>query len=118
MDEHLEPGMHINAVGASHKAVMELDPNILARSRFFVDLAASARDQAGEMLRAIDAGILPADVDICEIGSVLSGALPGRTTAEEITVYKSLGIAAQDLAAMSYILREAEKMGVGTEIRM
>jgi ornithine cyclodeaminase len=95
----LKPGSHINLVGSSVVDSSEIDEAGVARGRFFVDLRASALNQAGELRRAVEAGIVGYDHIVAEIGEVIAGDDPGRRNGEEITIYKSLGLAAQDLAA-------------------
>lgn len=112
----IEPGVHINAVGASHKGAMEIAPDVLKVGRFFVDYLPSAMAQAGEMLAALDAGFIESAKDIDEIGNVLLRRTNGRTERKEITVYKSLGIAAQDLIAAKFVLEEATAQGLGTSV--
>jgi len=74
--------------------------------------------QAGELLRAIEAGLASEATIVAELGEVLAGDHVGRATAQEITVYKSLGIAAQDLALSSYALSVAEAQGRGDLIEL
>jgi ornithine cyclodeaminase len=100
----LEPGQHVNLVGASMADAREIDDEGVRRGRVYTDLKASAEQQAGELIGAIAAGAVRADHLIGEIGSVLSGDLPGRAGETEITIYKSHGIAAQDLAYSKAVL--------------
>jgi len=95
---HLEPGQHLNLVGASMADAREIDDEGVARGRFFTDYRSSAEQQAGELIGAIEAGVVDVGHLVGEIGEVLSGEIKGRRDATEITVYKSLGISAQDLA--------------------
>jgi ornithine cyclodeaminase/alanine dehydrogenase-like protein (mu-crystallin family) len=99
----IAPGTHINLVGASVQTAAEITPNAVARSRYFVDYRPSALAQAGELHNAIQAGLIGPDHIRAEIGEVLLGLSAGRTASEEITIYKSLGIAAQDIAAAKWI---------------
>jgi ornithine cyclodeaminase len=94
----LEAGQHVNLVGASMADAREIDDEGVARGRFYTDLIASAEVQAGELIGAIGSGVVGPGHLLGEIGSVLDGDLPGRAGATEITIYKSHGIAAQDLA--------------------
>lgn len=94
----LEAGQHVNLVGASMADAREIDDEGVARGRIFTDYRPSAEQQAGELIGAIAAGVVTADHLVGEIGAVLSGDLAGRRDGAEITVYKSHGIAAQDLA--------------------
>ncbi|MEO9468656.1 ornithine cyclodeaminase family protein [Parasphingorhabdus sp.] len=114
----LEPGMHLNTAGASHRGVMEIAPDMLGSARFIVDYMPSALDQAGEMLAALDQGIISNFNEISEIGDIFLGTKQGRLSKEDVTIYKSLGIAAQDVAAGNYILRQARKLGLGSEFSM
>src|SRR6202008_679944 len=95
----LSPGTHVNLVGASQLTAREADDDLVARSRFFVDSRVSARAEAGELRHAIEAGRLTEAHVLGEIGDVLNGKVTGRADDADVTVYKSLGIAAQDLAA-------------------
>jgi alanine dehydrogenase len=100
----LRPGQHINLVGASVAAAREIDDHGLSLGRFFVDTVAGAKAQAGEYIEACKARVIGEDHLLGEIGSVYSGDLPGRISPEDITIYKSLGVAAQDIAAGHAIL--------------
>ena len=114
----LEPGQHVNLVGASVADAAEADSDCVARSRFFIDFRDSAMAQAGELLRAIKDGVVTADHIRGEVGAVINGDVPGRMDKAEITVYKSLGIAAQDLAAAAEVLRAAEAEGAGEMVHL
>ncbi|MBM0108140.1 ornithine cyclodeaminase family protein [Steroidobacter sp. S1-65] len=107
----IAPGAHVNLVGASSAAAREVDNALVLRSSFFVDYRGSALAQAGELLGAMGANA--AGHIRGEIGEVLNGSVPGRTAEDEITVYKSLGIAAQDLAAAHAIYQRARQSGAG-----
>lgn len=99
------PGAHVNAVGSSGPGQAEIDTDLVARSRFIVDHREHVLAHGGEFLRSG----LPADHIAAEIGEVLAGAKPGRTAADQITVYKSLGHAAQDLAVTDWLYRQKDK---------
>lgn len=107
----IEQGAHVNLVGASSATAREVDDALVLRSSFFVDFRGSALAQAGELLDALGANA--ANHIRGEIGEVLNGSVPGRTGEHEVTVYKSLGIAAQDLAAAHAIYDRARQAGVG-----
>lgn len=94
----LEPGQHVNLVGASLADQREIDDEGVARARVFTDSRDSASREAGEILGAKASGAIPPDFPIREIGAVLSGAEPGRGGPGEITLYKSHGVIVQDLA--------------------
>jgi len=114
----LRPGMHLNAVGASMPVNQEIATECLPLVRFFTDYKPSLEAQAREVIDARRRGVIAADHPITEIGEVLNAAAPGRRDAGEITLYRSLGIAAQDLAAAHFILGRAEQAGRGTVVAM
>jgi ornithine cyclodeaminase/alanine dehydrogenase-like protein (mu-crystallin family) len=105
------PGTHVNLVGASSAQAREADAALVLKSRFFVDFRGSALAQAGELLNAL--GTKAAEHIRAEIGEVLNGTAPGRRDDQEVTVYKSLGIAAQDLATAHFVYGEARRTGRG-----
>jgi ornithine cyclodeaminase len=106
-------GAHVNAVGASTARSAEIDESLLLASRFFVDLRASAEAEAGEYLQARAKGSIGADHIVGELGEVVSGAVEGRRSAGEITLFKSLGVAPEDIAVASFVLERAEAAGRG-----
>jgi ornithine cyclodeaminase len=109
----LAPGAHVNAAGASRPDAAELDTAAVVRSRYFVDFRESTIREAGDYLAALAAGAITPEHILAEIGEVASGAKPGRRGADEITVFRSLGIAAEDLAAAHFVLAAARAQGVG-----
>jgi alanine dehydrogenase len=114
--EWLTPGTHVNLVGAALRTSAEADTEVVKRSRFYIDYRISAMAQAGELLNAIEQGAITQEHIIGEIGEVLAGQKPGRQSATDITVYKSLGVAAQDLAAASCALNNALQLNKGVSI--
>jgi ornithine cyclodeaminase len=96
----VRPGTHLNLVGSSHAGPAEVDNALVARSRFFVDSREGVLAQGGEFRRARDAGLIGDDHIVAEIGEVLAGTIAGRRSADEVTVYKSLGHVVQDLASV------------------
>lgn len=99
----VSPGAHLNVVGSSGPAQAEVDGALVAASRFVVDHREHVLAHGGEFLRAKAAGLVDETQIAAEIGEVLAGAKPGRTSADEITLYKSLGHAAQDLAVAAWL---------------
>lgn len=95
----IRPGTHVNVVGSSHAGPSEVDGDLVVRSRFIADSREGVLQQGAEFLRAKRAGLVSDDHVVGEIGQVLIGEIEGRRSAEEITVYKSLGHVVQDLAA-------------------
>ncbi len=100
----LSAGCHVNAVGASTAITRELDSNAVARSAFFVDRVESALAEAGDWILARSEGAVRDEELAGELGRVLTRDLPGRRAPDQITVFKSLGLAVQDLAAAALIL--------------
>lgn len=112
----LEPGTHVNLVGAAVRTSAEADTETVLRSNFYIDYRESAMDQAGELLNAIDAGLVTENHITGEIGELLMGQCPGRANYDEITLYKSLGVAAQDLAAGNQIFENAQRDTLGVDV--
>jgi ornithine cyclodeaminase len=112
----LARGAHVNLVGSSRLTAREADDEVVARSRFFVDSRTSAAAEAAELRHARDAGLVSEGHVLGEIGEVLNGRIAGRTGHDEVTVYKSLGIAVQDLAAASAIYERAARDHIGTRV--
>jgi ornithine cyclodeaminase len=110
--EWLEPGAHVNAVGASVPTSRELEEETIRAATLVVDRRESALNEAGELLIPG----LGEDAIAAELGEVLVGAHPGRASAGELTVFKSLGLAVEDLAAAELVVRKAREQGVGTEV--
>jgi len=101
--EWVKPGTHVNAVGSSYAGPVEVDTRLVLASRYIADSRASAVAAAAELILAREAGALTNAHVAAEIGEVLLGKLPGRTSPDEITFYKSLGHVVQDLAATRYL---------------
>ena len=95
----VRPGTHVNVVGSGFAGPSEIDTDLVVSSRFFVDSREGVLAQGAEFLRAKEAGAIDDTHIAGEIGQVLAGAVPGRTSADEITIYKSLGHVVQDLAS-------------------
>jgi len=97
--EWVQPGTHVNVVGSGYAGPAEIDNDLVVRSRFIVDSREGVLHQGAEFLRAKQAGLIGDEHIVAEIGEVLMGKIAGRRSAEEITVYKSLGHIVQDLAS-------------------
>lgn len=110
----ISPGCHINAVGSSTPAACEIDPALMAAASLFVDRRDAALAESGDVLRALAAGAMGEDHIRAELGDVLRGHHAGRATANEITLYKSLGFGALDLAALELALSVADARNLGT----
>jgi ornithine cyclodeaminase/alanine dehydrogenase-like protein (mu-crystallin family) len=116
LGEWIEPGAHLNVVGSSIATAAEIDTPAVVKSRFFVDYRSSTINEGGEYLRALRARAITPEHILAEIGEVANGSKPGRTCAQEVTLYKSLGIAPQDLASAHFVLQKARASGVGQVI--
>jgi len=114
----LSPGAHVNAVGFAGPKGRELDAEAVARGRLFADRRESIQNEAGDFLLAKKEGAVGDDHVAGEIGEVLLGRVPGRTSPEEITIFESLGLAIEDLAAVNHIYRRAEETGKGTRVEL
>ncbi len=111
--EWLKEGTHINAVGSCFPDVRELDSETVAASTFFTDRRESAENEAGDYVLALAEGAIGEDHIAAELGDVLVGAHPGRTSQDEITVFESLGLAVEDLFAAEYVVQRAREAGRG-----
>jgi len=111
----IAPGTHINAIGAFTPAMCEIDPATLARARIVVDQREAALAEAGDLLQALEQGQIAGPASWLELGQLASGEQPGRQSPQQITCFKSVGLAIQDLAVALYVYARAREMGVGME---
>ncbi|MCI0692883.1 ornithine cyclodeaminase family protein [candidate division KSB1 bacterium] len=118
LGDWLKSGAHINAVGACVPAARELDTAAMLKSRLFVDRRESALNEAGDFIIAKNEGALDDDHICGELGEILLGQAQGRTSAEEITLFKSLGLAIEDLASAHHIYTKMLEKGVGTWVEL
>ena len=116
LGEWVEPGAHLNVVGSSVASTAEIDTATVVKSRFFADYRSSTITEGGDYLRALRSGAITSDHILAEIGEVANGTKVGRTSARDVTLYKSLGIAPQDLASAHYVLEKARARGIGQVI--
>jgi len=114
----LKPGAHINAVGSHRPDLREIDGTTLACSKVVVDSREAIMAECGDILLAIKEKSITENSIHAEIGEVLAGTKPGRTSAAEITLYKSVGIAIQDVAAAHLIYHKALEKKIGTEVEI
>jgi ornithine cyclodeaminase len=106
----VRPGTHVNLVGSGYAGPVEVDNDLVVRSRYVADSREGVLQQGGEFLRAKSAGLIGDEHIVAEIGQILSGEIAGRQTKEEITVYKSLGHVVQDLASAWALYSRAESL--------
>jgi ornithine cyclodeaminase len=109
--------VHINAVGSSIAAARELDGATVAAASLFVDRRESTVNESGDYLVALREGAISGPEHIRgELGELLTGRVEGRRTAGEITLFKSLGLAIEDLASASFLYEKATRQGRGTVV--
>jgi ornithine cyclodeaminase len=114
--EWISPGAHINAIGTFSPAAREIDTETMKAASLFVDRRESALNEAGDYLIAAQEGAIGADHIKAELGEVLIGSHQGRTSRDEITIFKSLGLAIEDLAAAAHAYRNAQHQTTGSWI--
>jgi ornithine cyclodeaminase/alanine dehydrogenase-like protein (mu-crystallin family) len=116
LGDWVAPGAHLNVVGSSIAGAAEIDTAAVVKSRFFVDYRESTVNEGGEYLRALKSGDITLEHILAEIGEVANRTKIGRRALSDVTLYKSLGIAPQDLASSHYVLEKARAAGVGQVI--
>lgn len=114
----LKPGMHINAVGACTPTTRELDAAAMLKSRLFTDRRESLLNEAGDFIIPQKAGTLQEDHIAGELGEVLLERVPGRASAEDITLFKSLGLGIEDVAAAHHIYQKMSSQNTGTWVEL
>src|SRR5262249_27266491 len=114
--EWLAPGAHVNAVGSSIPTARELDADSVAAASLFADARESMVNEGGDYLFAVrELGIGPEHIR-AELGEILTGGHEGRRSADELTVFKSLGLGTEDLAAAELVYERARADGSGTAV--
>jgi alanine dehydrogenase len=113
----VKPGAHVMSVGACRPTQREMDPELVARARLFVDSRAAALVESGDVMLGIQEGRFSADHIAAEIGEVLNGAT-GRRSQTDITIFKSLGLAVEDVMAANLAYRRAIERGIGVELTL
>lgn len=116
MGKWLEPGVHVNAIGASVSHFRELDSEAVVRSTLFVDRRESTVNESEDFLVPKKEGLISDDHIKGELGKVLLGRVKGRVSDDEITLFKSVGLAVEDLASAYYVYKKAETANVGTRV--
>ena len=112
-------GAHVNAVGASIPSAREIEVETIAASALFVDSRESLRNEAGEYLLAVEQGAIGGEDHVrASIGEVLAGIAHGRRDEQELTMFRSLGLAVEDLAAAEHAVAAARRLGLGTEVEL
>lgn len=114
----IRPGAHLNVVGAHTPTTREVDDETVVNSAIYVDLMQSALSEAGDLLIPINAGVLHSSAIVGEIGQVLAGEIRGRIDSTQITLYKSLGVVAQDLIAAAHVYQRAVEQDLGAVVSL
>jgi ornithine cyclodeaminase/alanine dehydrogenase-like protein (mu-crystallin family) len=112
----IQSGVHLNAVGGSAPYMRELLPDCVPALSVFTDYRPSLEAQAGEVIDARATGLVPVDWQATEIGEVIAGTRPGRTSDAQRTIYRSLGVASQDLVAADFIVARAIERKGGVDV--
>ena len=115
-DESIAPGTHINGVGSYTQEMIEIPPETIGRALVTVDSRTACAAEAGELIRAVEHGLVREE-EIVEIGEIALGSHPGRSTPDQVTFFKSVGVAVQDAAAARLALENAARLGLGTKVR-
>jgi ornithine cyclodeaminase len=114
LEDAVQPGAHVNAVGAFTPSTRELPARLVGRARVYVDTRTGAFSEAGDLLLAVDDGNFQLSAVAGEIGEVILGTVAGRQNANDVTVYKSVGAAFLDAATARLAYDQAEHHAVGT----
>lgn len=117
-DAWVAPGAHVMCVGACRPDQREMPPALVARARVFVDSRAAALVESGDIVMGISEGSFTASHVLGELGEVVLGRLTGRASAEDITIFKSLGMAVEDVVAADLVFRRAVEAGAGTDLAL
>jgi ornithine cyclodeaminase len=117
-DADLKPGVHINGIGAYTPEMQEIPVETVARAKILVDSRSASLAEAGDLIVPLRSGIISEDSIHGEIGEVASGQIHGRLTDDEVTFFKSVGVAVQDVAVADLALRRAQSLDLGTEIAL
>jgi len=115
-DADVEPGTHVTAMGQYHPKKNELPPELIARATYVPDIRARAAQDAGSFLAAIEAGLIDEDHVAADLGEVVAGEHPGRTSDDEVTVFDSGGTGIETVAAAHMLYKRASEDGRGQTI--
>jgi alanine dehydrogenase len=112
----LKPGAHVSGIGANTRTKQELDATCFARARVVADVREQVLAECGDLRSALESGQVTPDVVYAELGELIVGTKQGRTSPEEITLFKSVGVALQDIAVAAFLYEAAQRLGVGISI--
>jgi alanine dehydrogenase len=114
----LKGGMHLNAIGAFKPEMQEVDEETIGRSRIFVDSVEACLEEAGDLILPLKEGRIQRKDILAELGEVIAGKKPGRETPREITYFKSVGNAVQDVSVAQAVFQRAREKGLGKEVEL
>jgi len=117
-DAWIRPGTHIVSVGACRPDQREMEGALVRRARLVVDSRAAALVEAGDIVQAMAEGLIGPDHVVGELGEVAAGQVTGRTSVDEVTLFKSLGQAVEDVATAALVHRRAVERGLGTRLTL
>ena len=117
-DGDVRPGTHINAVGAYTPHMQEVPAETVLRARVVIDYREASLAEAGDLLIPLGQGLMTEDHIYAELGEIVAGRKTGRASSQEITLFKSVGVAVQDVAAAGAVLEAARRLGLGTELAL
>jgi ornithine cyclodeaminase len=117
-DADLQPGVHVNGIGSYTPEMQEIPAETVIRARIVVDSRSAVLEEAGDLIIPMQEGLLAGDPIYGEIGEVAAGRIPGRESDEEVTVFKSVGVAVQDVAVAKLVLRRAVELDIGVEANL
>ncbi len=115
-DEDLKPGVHINGIGSYTPAMQEIPSETVKRARVVADSRDACMAEAGDLIIPMNAGLIPATHIHAEVGEIALGRQTGRATSEQITFFKSVGVAVQDVMAARLALQQAQELGLGQQV--
>jgi len=114
----LRPGTHINAVGAYTPEMQEVDSETIRRAKVVIDSRQASLAEAGDLIIPLQQGLITEKHIYAEIGEIVIGLRPGRESKDEITYFKTVGVAVQDVAAARRVLDKATELGLGAEAEL
>jgi len=117
-DADVRPGTHVNAVGAYTPQMQEIPAETVLRAKVVIDHRQASLAEAGDLLIPLRQGLITEAHIYAELGEIAAGLKPGRASQEEVTLFKSVGVAVQDVAAASAVLTAAKRLGLGAEVAL
>ena len=115
-DDVIKPGTHINAVGSYQPHVREIPAETVIRSRVYVDQREAAWEEAGDLIQPLKAGLISEDHIVADLGELATGTAPAALEDQQVTFFKSVGLAMQDAFAASVCLDQARQQGLGQTV--